>query len=271
MSQRTRAVNPALLPHDRPCWCDECRRAYQQSYRSAAIEARVCDGCGAEYVGGPTKRFCSRQCWPPRAKARRLCKGCPADITGTHPKRRWCSETCRVQSYKQPPPEPVMLNCQWCYQEFPPGRKSKRSYCSLYCGSAANAHIRTWRTPDRCYLGVCIDCRMLHGRPPYLARCCYECQAIRDARRRDYAQGRRSDRYRRGEKIHWMDLLARDGPTCHLCSESVDPDLRSPHPRSGTVDHLVPIALGGSHSLDNVRLAHRSCNISRGTKPHMAG
>lgn len=35
-------------------------------------------------------------------------------------------------------------------------------------------------------------------------------------------------------------------------------------PGADTVDHIVPYALGGADTIDNLRPAHRSCNSRRG-------
>jgi 5-methylcytosine-specific restriction endonuclease McrA len=57
-----------------------------------------------------------------------------------------------------------------------------------------------------------------------------------------------------------------DEHVCHLCGRPIDPDLKSPHPWSATIDHLVPYALGGPElDRSNVRAAHRKCNRDRGT------
>lgn len=58
---------------------------------------------------------------------------------------------------------------------------------------------------------------------------------------------------------------------CHLCAEPVDlvfygrPGSYGDH--TVTVDHLEPQAFGGSDDQDNLRLAHASCNSSRGVRP----
>lgn len=57
------------------------------------------------------------------------------------------------------------------------------------------------------------------------------------------------------------------GSTCHLCQEPIDLSLSFPHPLSLTADHLVPQARGGSHSLENLRPAHLTCNSSRQDTP----
>lgn len=54
---------------------------------------------------------------------------------------------------------------------------------------------------------------------------------------------------------------------CAICGQPVDKSLRSPHPMSASVDHIIPIAKGGHPSaLDNLQLAHRSCNRLKGTR-----
>ena len=40
--------------------------------------------------------------------------------------------------------------------------------------------------------------------------------------------------------------------------------LKYPHSRSASVDHIVPLSLGGSDMRTNVRLAHLGENVARG-------
>jgi len=57
----------------------------------------------------------------------------------------------------------------------------------------------------------------------------------------------------------FVALLLRDGDTCYLCDQS--PDIDDPL----EIEHVVPKAFGGSDDLSNLRLAHRSCNRTKGT------
>ena len=50
--------------------------------------------------------------------------------------------------------------------------------------------------------------------------------------------------------------IARDRGICWLCGR----------PGADTVDHVIPRALGGPDTLDNLRAAHRVCNSRRGTR-----
>ena len=62
-------------------------------------------------------------------------------------------------------------------------------------------------------------------------------------------------------KTHiFIQLLMRDGPTCHICGQEED--------RSDPfeIEHIVPKAAKGSDDLTNLGLAHRSCNRAKGSK-----
>ena len=53
---------------------------------------------------------------------------------------------------------------------------------------------------------------------------------------------------------------------CAICGQPVDKSLKSPHPFSATVDHIIPCNRGGSDDLDNLQLAHRKCNRLKSDK-----
>jgi hypothetical protein len=50
-----------------------------------------------------------------------------------------------------------------------------------------------------------------------------------------------------------------DDPTCHICGEFVEWE-------DFTVDHIVPMSLGGPDRRDNVATAHFRCNSAKGAK-----
>jgi HNH endonuclease len=60
--------------------------------------------------------------------------------------------------------------------------------------------------------------------------------------------------------------LKRQGDPCWLCGHAIDPALKSPHPQSFSMDHIIPVSMGGDPADPyNVRSAHRLCNMKRGT------
>lgn len=81
---------------------------------------------------------------------------------------------------------------------------------------------------------------------------------------RTYEQARRARRAGATvvEMIDPDAVYTRDNYTCYLCRTVLDPeDIGRGAP---TLDHILPLSLGGQHTWDNVRTACRSCNASKG-------
>ncbi|MFB9512387.1 HNH endonuclease [Streptomyces purpureus] len=98
------------------------------------------------------------------------------------------------------------------------------------------------------------------------------CDGCARARRR--AKDRRAAAVRRGAVVvgprpKLDDIARRDGWRCHLCLRSVDPGLHFQHRDAATLDHLVPVSVGGTDEPSNLALAHRGCNSSRGVGGHV--
>ena len=66
---------------------------------------------------------------------------------------------------------------------------------------------------------------------------------------------------------HWLET-AEHGWTCHLCGRPVHLDVPPRSPDAPTIDHVIPVGIGGS-KLDTRywRLAHYRCNRRRSTAP----
>lgn len=116
---------------------------------------------------------------------------------------------------------------------------------------------------------------------PAHKRLCPEC-AEKRKREQQKAQWSLSEVKRRSrlQKVkHDSDLTLeklyeRDKGICHLCGGLCD--WNDYHIINGqkqadnqypSIDHLIVVSKGGTHTWDNVKLAHRICNTKRGTKP----
>lgn len=54
---------------------------------------------------------------------------------------------------------------------------------------------------------------------------------------------------------------------CGICGNPVDFSLKSPHPLSPCIDHIIPMAKGGHPSdIGNLQLAHMCCNRQKSDK-----
>jgi len=61
-----------------------------------------------------------------------------------------------------------------------------------------------------------------------------------------------------------LAIYERDGWTCGICLEPVDPAVPPNTTWGATLDHIVPRSKGGNDQPENLRLAHRWCNSVRG-------
>jgi HNH endonuclease len=133
-------------------------------------------------------------------------------------------------------------------------------------------------------VSTCLPCRdgkpIKHGHPStYVRGCrCGPCKqvassnALRNKRERLLASGlpddnRHRTRARRfGGQYQPIDRQAvfdRDAWRCGICKQPVDKGLPWPDPMSVSLDHIVPMSLGGDHSYENVQCAHLSCNQTK--------
>lgn len=150
--------------------------------------------------------------------------------------RKWCSEACRVQAYYRRHPKAVMSRvyfreCPVCGRLFT-ARAGATRLCSNAC---VDERIRVMRT--------------------------------RRADHKRYVQRRRArKRAAPSETIDALVLAERDHWTCGLCQQLIDPGLDYPDPKSLSVDHITPLALGGHHIYANTRAAHLDCNVKRGVR-----
>jgi 5-methylcytosine-specific restriction endonuclease McrA len=120
----------------------------------------------------------------------------------------------------------------------------------VICGSAFNPHI-------------------YH---PEQKTCCKKCKRKLDQQRKN--ENGYKKRYRKfrneivgskeSETIDRIAIFERDGWICQVCKKKVRQDLKYPHPMSASLDHIKPLALGGSHTRTNVQLAHLRCNFKKG-------
>ena len=61
-------------------------------------------------------------------------------------------------------------------------------------------------------------------------------------------------------------IFERDGWRCHLCGTKVSRSAKRTDPLGATIDHLVPLSLGGSDEPANVATAHYRCNQEKRAK-----
>jgi hypothetical protein len=177
--------------------------------------------------------------------------------------------------------------CKGCGIEFESHQRSRTyccNWCSLWFRTASTESFITGA------LGTCYHCKSLLTREAYDAGVskqdfvkehegcrrswldsegrpddcrCRECKKRKDINtplsRPPSARNRRTthQKYR-------LVVLERDEYMCQICFRPTDPGARIQDDRYPTLDHILSVALGGDDDLDNLRTAHRWCNIMVG-------
>lgn len=194
------------------------------------------------------------------------------------------------------------VTCAMCGRDFQTHRvRSKRPCCSVECrrkltqpemakASAAAAARRrrdkygvavvlyvkpkrtwaptqtrgraTWRS------GPCKVCGKHYTTWNIDVTCSPECHAVRHREARAVHKARRRARKRNAYRadVYRKDVFEADGYRCHICGKKTDSTKEAPHPMAPTIDHLIPLAKGGTHEPINCRTAHFICNSRKGDR-----
>lgn len=60
--------------------------------------------------------------------------------------------------------------------------------------------------------------------------------------------------------VYRAQVFERDGWRCQICKKKVRHNAVAPHPLAPVLDHITPLADGGTHEPANVQCAHFQCN-----------
>lgn len=241
-----------------------CGRCYLRKWKMGEIDqeirGRACTHCGAE-IRGRTARavYCSVECSRKVArrsmtqrerralqasKAGKRCLVCATDISILNAQAKFCGQFCRERASG--------------YHQLGP---SIRRACALPdCGEP----FETFLNRTRC-------CSELHGKRLWNR----ESRADGRQAQQYWNEARRAAYHRRralkrgasiGEPFTNEDIFERDRWACQLCGYVIDPEVKWPHPKSASLDHVVPLSRGGAHSRANTQLACLECNVRKGNR-----
>lgn len=96
---------------------------------------------------------------------------------------------------------------------------------------------------------------------------CKECVTEAEREQNKAAKARRKALQRgafKAERVYRKRVFERDKWKCHICGGRIDKSLTAPDRGSATLDHIVPLAFGGEHTMHNIKAAHYGCNSRRG-------
>lgn len=203
----------------------------------------------------------------------------PKRSKGSGPQAKFCSPQCRPSSASTATPNTSV--CVQCGISLA-GRRRDAVFCSTFCSDVRRGSRLAEPLSERvCALDGC-DVVFIPNRAA--VRCCSERHGQIHWNRVSRAEGRQqnapwNERRKAGyhkrralkrgtqvEDIQPIDIYERDIWLCGLCSTPVDPDVAWPDRLSASLDHIVPLSKGGTHTYENVQLAHLTCNVSKGNR-----
>ncbi len=180
----------------------------------------------------------------------------------------WCrmcfSAFHRGENTSCPLPPKICSHCHVSYIPILQGWRSK-NFCSRDCKDLAKnekyrADLLISKPQDR----KCLHCgKSMSAAMRMDAKFCSdECNFASRNLMRKHAF--RTQSPKRSRATFRALIAERDEWVCGICNKSVDPNTKHPDPMYGSIDHIVPIAIGGSSDDENLQLAHLVCNLRKG-------
>lgn len=236
-----------------------------------------------------------------------VCDICLIQFQQTYQKEKRCSEQCRrrfkknkankkktqKQKAKIAARNALPQTCQQCQSQFITNRKKK--YCSNKCMNDTSKPCSLCETMhlSKKY-DVCITCRDVLKMPKEIKKqikygnckecgktfalgvqrafCSSQCYKRYDKRAWPSNYRRRARKYGVAfdSSVTLVSALQRFDYVCGICDEMVIATQNdSSNPEQAVLDHIVAMAAGGSHTWDNVQIAHRRCNTDKLVKVDM--
>jgi len=145
---------------------------------------------------------------------------------------------------------------------------SNQKYCSNICKAKAKSkRVIHTKTCKECGSTFKTD----HDKTEYCSTKCrnrYRRKKVRISKDKRLTLNGKAD-----YSISLKKLYQRDKGICHICGEKCNPkdyieknSVFIAGERYPSIDHVYPISKGGTHTWDNVKLAHRGCNAVKNDK-----
>lgn len=242
----------------------------------------ACLSCGGgTYKGRPTcyKCLAAQSRKPPRVKAPKkaarvfrspeeLSRHKAGDHSLCSPDRARhgvCVDCGKTVQVSRSSALPELRRCQDCRRKMPATSRAPRVCVLCECEYVPKyASHQDRPTGQRFCSRSCATAWRMGARPPFERRVVTG-MALKVAQ----ARTRRLRCAQTWDGITDEEILERDGWRCQIpgCKRRpIRRDVKYPHPRSKSVDHIVPLSHGGDDTAENKRAAHLGCNMARGNE-----
>jgi len=269
---------PLATPSNRTC--GQCEKQYTHLPKwkfgrfcssichgqSLRIE-KACEQCGAMFLGCKRQRFCGKECvYKSHTTPNHTCAVCGIEFAHKHAnggKNVCCSRECGFKYIRQQANIGKSCYCEWkhcinCNKPF-----QARTPKAVTCCKVEKPEKQPRKCKDcgitvasfKHYCGVCAHLRTKT-----------KAKAFRKANRRTLKARRRAKKKSVvNAPVSLKAIVRAHGSICHICGVQVLIGVKG-GPMMPTMDHVVPLALGGWHDLLNLRVAHFICNSRKSDK-----
>lgn len=245
------------------------------------ITTKQCPECDKQFTPGVNnahkQTYCSERCKHKAGRRNRYvepepiikeCINCTETFRAKHSNNTLCSDECREENYKKRYNRNRTIKF-YKYKCIECGKrgysKRKKGYCSDKCSDRAYSKKKSIKQRR---LKKCAYCNKWHYKNRVF--CSGECSNRNMKRNRALIKEKRMQRARQNGQfdadIDIYKLIERDGEQCYLCGDAVSFDCHFNDPKYPTIEHVLAISNGGTHSWDNVKVACRDCNNKKGIK-----
>lgn len=279
-----------------------CAKHYAQLRTHGIVGPRqmCCLCCGLTFYSERKKKYCSKVCnsTAQNRKAGSVPKAVYLERV-SNPENKFCCEFCGKQTYRRPSGSNRASGYanRWCSMACRvaqgaatverKAQESKKAAAVRALVRAIKSLAKQLSPPEPAHACTCEACGVAYerrkGRSKVVCQLCMEQRKVanklkhRELRRKNpkhkaaklkaKAIRRSKERCTEAQAIDPFKVFDRDKWRCQLCGVSTPKRLRGTYvDKAPELDHVVPLALGGSHTWANVQCACRACNSRKGAR-----
>lgn len=156
--------------------------------------------------------------------------------------------------------------CERCGARYQPKQRRWTQFCSRSCKDKARREgevaARLAAKPER----KCVHCGAHVPKSKRIDAkfCSGACSDAAHAVTRKMSKRARQARLFEEGLVSRREIASRDKYRCGICGGRVSMAKKHPDPLAPSIDHVVPLSLGGGNDPQNLQLAHLRCNLRKG-------
>ena len=235
----------------------ECTRCGQRLERGGSIDNIFTAKCSCRNVRKPPQKHYAKIEFNGELKSMsQLCREYKVNL------RTFLDRINRGMSIEEALQKRFRHECELCGKEF-----YSKSIHKKYCSKTCEHRKYQGKGPALLYVKQCEYCgQVFFTNIPNQNTCSAHCRNKTSVLRRT---GRYKDLKEKGlfdYSVTIRDVFNRYNGICQCCGQKLNFKVSKNSDKRPSIDHVIPLSKGGTHTWDNVQLLCRKCNIAKGDK-----